>query len=387
MSCALLAISVALLSASAQPPSSETNLLNHIFETKPERYAGVLNARNARRVQVLVTEIGTAADPLALVRHSFRVGDEYLYPASALKPAAAVAAIVRVAKMQAKGSAPLNLKRRLRLEPLLEGDKSQNTSLAAAIRKTLIVSSNRSYNALYDVAGQETLNRVMWQAGLKDVLLSHRLSRILSVEENQRTRAWAIGGGKGVISSPVQHSALDLKNRVSTKLKVGRDYIERGKKVEEPMDFSHKNHMGIRALQDMLLLLARPDTRHALTPFPLHPKHRQVILDALTTLPHESTWPRWSRESYDPYRFKPFLTGLERVKPKDDLRVVSKAGKAYGFRIDNAYVEDRATGRAFLLTAGLHVDMDGTLNDDRYDYELADAFLANLAEDIARALF
>ena len=57
-----------------------------------------------------------------------------------------------------------------------------------------------------------------------------------------------------------------------------------------------------------------------------------------------------------------------------------------GFRIDNAYVEDRATGRAFFLTAGLHVDMDGTLNDDKYDYPRADDFLANLAEDVARSL-
>ena len=111
---------------------------------------------------------------------------------------------------------------------------------------------------------------------------------------------------------------------------------------------------------------------------------REFVVDALTTLPHESKWPSWSREDFDPYRFKPFLRGLERVRPRKDMRLVSKAGKAYGFRLDNAYVEDRVTGRAFLVTAGLHVDMDGTLNDDKYDYDLADRFLADLAEGLAR---
>ena len=386
MNTALLVLILSLTQAQVEEPNQSASLLEAIFDSKPKRYDKVIDAAEARRVQVLVTQIGTREDPRALVRHSFRVGAEYLYPASALKPAAAIAAILRAERARDKDSPPLRLKDPLRLTPLLEGDEARTTSLAAAIRKTLIVSSNRAYNALYEVAGQERLNRYMWQAGLKDVRLSHRLSRVLSIEDNRRSAAWSIGQGKHKISAPVELSTLDLTNRISQKMQVGQRYIKAGKLVEEPLDFSQKNHMGIRSLQDMLILLVRPELKHGLIPFPLREGHREALVDALTTLPHESAWPTWSRATYDPYRFKPFLRGLERVQALNTLRVVSKAGKAYGFRVDNAYIEDRATGRAFLLTAGLHVDMDGTLNDDRYDYELADEFLANLVEDVARRL-
>ena len=379
------ALALGLLCMSAGPTSAQ-DLLQRIFDAHPERYAKVLGEREARRVQVRLTEVGTPEDPKALVAHNYRVGAEYLYPASALKPAAAIAAILKVQGLAGPSAPPIGLKKRIRISPRTEEAPDQVTSLAAAMRKTLIVSSNRAYNALYEIAGQCFLNQVMWDAGLKDIRLNHRLSLILSVDENRETPAWRTRQGGRALTHPSERCDADLDNKASKRLLVGRAYIEDGVRIEEPMNFTSKNHMGIEALHGLLLLLVRPDADHGLTPFPLKAPHREALLNALRTLPHESKWPRWTHKKFDPYRFKPFLRGLERVRPLDSLRVTSKAGKAYGFRIENAYIEDLKSGRAFLLTAGLHVDMDGTLNDNRYDYALADTFLANLAEDVARAL-
>ena len=380
------AIAAILVCASASEANAD-NLLERIFKENPERYSAVLNAQGERRVQVQLTEIDTRAPSRPLRQHAFRVGAEYLYPASALKHAAAIAAIIRVQSLAGAKAPPINLRAPITLSSSTDRDDVSTTSLAAALRKTLIVSSNRAYNVLYDVSGQCWLNETMWRAGLKDVRLNHRLSRILSLEENRRTPAWRTEQHGVTIEAPAQRCTRDLSNTLSKRLSVGRAYLDKGTLVESPMHFGDKNHMGVASLHNLLLVLVHPTHAHGLNPLPLREPHRRALLDALRTLPHESPWPRWSRAKYDPYRFKPFLRGLERVRALNELRVTSKAGKAYGFRIDNAHIEELKTGRAFVLTAGLHVDMDGTLNDDRYDYELADDFLAKLAEDVARNLF
>jgi hypothetical protein len=375
-----------LVAAPPSAASSATGLIERIFAAAPEAFHAVLSRAEERRVQVFITELGTRNNPRALVRHRFRVGAEYLYPASALKPAAAIAAIQSLQRLSGAKGPDVDLRQRIALEAVFKGDERRHTNLALAIRATLIVSSNTAYNRLYELTGQAGLNQAMWSAGLSDVRLSHRLSRILSVEDNRRTPAWTTRQHGRELKVPEQRGAQDLTNRTSKRLRVGRAYREHGALIPEPMDFARKNHMGIEALQDLLLMLVRPEVEHGMAGFELRAAHRAALIDALTTLPHLSTWPIWPRENFDPYRFKPFLRGLERVQPLSSLRVVSKAGKAYGFRVDNAYIEDRQTGQAFLLTAGLHVDMDGTLNDDRYDYDLADRFLADLAEGALRAL-
>ena len=380
----LVALLLCATPQDAEPPSP---FFSELFAAHPERFAPVVQEAPARRVQVLLTEIGTPKDPQALVRHSYRLGAEYLYPASALKPAAAIAAIQAVQRVVKDQPSSVDLRAPITLSALLDGDAERTTSLALAIRKTLIVSSNRAYNALYEIAGQEALNRSMWAAGLKTVRLNHRLSRILSVEDNRRTPAWQILVAGQRYSVSAKRSPLALNNTLSRRLDVGQAYLENGRRIDQAMNFSEKNHMDLEALHGLLLLLVRPDTSHGLTGFDLAPEHRRFLIEALTHLPHESAWPSWSREKFDPYRFKPFLRGLERVRPRQSFILTSKAGKAYGFRVDNAYVVERSTGRAFVLSAGLHVDLDGTLNDDRYDYELADRFLADLAEAVARALW
>jgi hypothetical protein len=84
----------------------------------------------------------------------------------------------------------------------------------------------------------------------------------------------------------------------------------------------------------------------------------------------------------------PFLRGLERVRPRAQLQIFSKVGQAYGFLLSNAYVVEKATGRAFFLTAAVYADADETVNDDRYDYDsVAFPALADLAEVAARHAF
>ena len=105
-------------------------------------------------------------------------------------------------------------------------------------------------------------------------------------------------------------------------------------------------------------------------------------------------YPRQSRNPvYDPGDYpddyvKFLLPGLERVLPKERLTIYNKVGQAYGFSVENAYVEDTASGRGFFLAAVVYTNADGVLNDDKYEYaEVALPFLANLGEAVARAVW
>ena len=69
------------------------------------------------------------------------------------------------------------------------------------------------------------------------------------------------------------------------------------------------------------------------------------------------------------------------------LRCVSKGGRAYGFDVDNAYIEDLDSGRALYITAAVHADPNQVVNDDGYDYPTTGAFLQALGASLAKATF
>jgi hypothetical protein len=99
----------------------------------------------------------------------------------------------------------------------------------------------------------------------------------------------------------------------------------------------------------------------------------------------ESKNPVFPPEEHDILRFKPVMGGLLRVAPATRWGVWSKAGTAYGFRIENAYVVDQQQKRAMFLTVAIYANADGTLNDDQYEYDtVADPFIHDLAEAVVR---
>ena len=122
-------------------------------------------------------------------------------------------------------------------------------------------------------------------------------------------------------------------------------------------------------------------------PFALEEDDRAFLVGALSTLPSESLDPKFDPAEHPDDELKPLLPGLRRIAPRERWRIVDKLGWAYGFMVENAYVEDRESGRGLFLAATLYVNADGVLNDDRYEYaEVARPFMADLGEVVGRML-
>ena len=112
------------------------------------------------------------------------------------------------------------------------------------------------------------------------------------------------------------------------------------------------------------------------------------VVKALGELPRESTNPRYDPAKVPDHSCKFILRGVRKVIPAEHVRIYEKIGRAYGFSVENAYVEDARTGRGFFLAIVLYTNPDGVLNDDQYAYaELADPFLDGVGEVVARAVF
>jgi hypothetical protein len=378
----------------AGPAVPDSELLARILQSQPERFRIALDPALAagHRVQILVSFVERNGQTVTLERHGFRVGAEYFYPASAIKLCAAVAALGTLRGLIATGHR-VGLDSPLVFHPLLPGeradavaaDPASRITLGRLLRHTLIVSSNDAFNRLYDFAGPEALHQAMWSAGLRDTFLLHRLSVRRSEDENRMAPRIDVETGARVVTIPARTSALALAPGPLPGLDVGRAYVEAGRVVESPMSFARKNRMSLVDLQNLMIMVMRPDVELGLPGLALHRKDRAFLQRALRDAPAESRDPVFPPEDHDILRFKPVLGGLTRVAPISRWAVWNKAGTAYGFRIENAYVVDQKSKRAVFFTVAIYANADGVLNDDEYEYDtVADPFIHDLAEAVVR---
>lgn len=368
-----------------------------LLERDNAKFGRVLAHAEPLRLQILVSEVRSDGRGQAyLARSGFRVDAEYFYPASTVKLCAIVAAAQLIEAAAARTGLPVTFDTPLVIHPLRPGDAVESrddTNLDSGtlttgheIRKIGLVSDNAAFNRLYDLVGPQQLNQAMHDAGLSSVSITHRLSVARTPDENRRAPRVDLVTSRGVFTIPSR--AWD---RVATApsipgLHIGAGYIRADQLINEPMDFSFRNRIALRDLQDLLVLLVRPDVDIALPPLALSKEHRSAILDALTTYPADSSNPIYPRDAYPNDWGKPLLPGVLRVVDAPSVRYVNKVGQAYGFTIDNAYIENTRTGRAVFVTVAIYTNADGILNDDAYQYaEVAQPFMADLGEVVSRA--
>lgn len=367
------------------------------------RFAGVVGRAAEHRLQVLLSwvrgspELG-ARQP-TLERSGYRVDAEYFYPASTVKLLASIGALEALGAMPDPAPAIDTPLRFLPIFPDQTIEDRDETNLAGGtitlaheMRKIFLVSDNVAFNRLYDFVGQRELNELMWRAGLKDVRLSHRLSEGRTLEQNRRTRSIEClvpDAPPVVVPARTSPPELDLRLSNIPGLDIGEAYLAGDAKVEKPMNFSERSRITLVDLQNALVMLARPDIDLG----PDHPgfalswSHRRWLLNLMGEFPGDSINPVYDRKEFADDYVKFLLPGLLRVAPRNDWIIRNKVGQAYGFTIENAYVEHRPSGRACFVTATIYTNSDGVLNDNIYEYDqVAFPFMSDLGEMVGRGL-
>lgn len=351
------------------------------------------------RLQVVLGLVEEDADGAPVLRqHGFRAGAEYFYPASTVKLFAAVAAAQKIADLRATTGLAIDLDTPLIYHPQFEDGKMESKdednvesgeiTVRQQIRKIFLVSDNQAFNYLYELVGQDGLDESMRRAGLESPRIIHRLSEFRTAEENLESPRIDFVGEEFTYTVPERTAEPLAAVEPAKRILVGEGYFSGDEPIDEPMDFTPKNHFPLVDLQRGLCMLVRPDVDCGGPGFELDDADREAMLEAMSQYPRESTNPVYDPEEYPDTYVKDLLVGLERVIPRDRLRIYNKTGQAYGFSTENAWVVNTETGQGFFLAATLYTNADGILNDDQYEYEeIALPFMADLGEAVARALW
>lgn len=352
-------------------------MIENLLSTHPELFGKYLNNPEKYRLQILYTQIDRdAKNRPRFTSFPYRVNpEEYFYPASTIKLPGALLALEKLNQLNIEG---LNKHTPLRIDKAYAGQTEVSTdstshnhlpSIAHYIRKVLLVSDNDAYNRLYEFLGQQYLNKALHRKGYADVRLLHRLSVFLSPDENRHTNPFTFYlGNNTVYRQPIVQNPNTYLNQLK-ETSLGKGYMQDGKLVEEPMDFSGKNYISVETLQEILKSVMFPEAVPERQRFNLTPDDYTFLYKYLSMLPRESDFPSYSTEEYPDSYGKFLMYGNSKEPIPEHIRIFNKIGDAYGFMIDNAYVVDFENKVEFLLTAVILVNEDEIFNDGKYEYE------------------
>ncbi len=314
---------------------------------------------------------------------------KYFYPASTVKLPVAVLALQKLNQLKkekveiSRDDDMLTAALRPNQLPAFTDTTtaSKKPNIGRYIEKIFAVSDNDAYNRLYEFLGQDYINQSMLDIGaFTNSVINHRLERIgLTPEDNRYTNNIRFFRDKKVIyDKPEQYATREWKHQVKDAIK-GIGYINANDSlISDPFDFSGKNFYSLQDLEGTLQRIIFPEFFPTDQRFDLTEDDYGFLKKSMSALPRE--YPFYSNNPvyYDSY-VKFFMFGDKKATIPEDIKIYNKVGTAYGYLIDCAYIENKAKGIGFFLTAVISVNRNKIYNDGRYEYEqIGLPFLARL---------
>jgi hypothetical protein len=380
-----IVFSIVLLSCSTTKKNSVSvdtindksdNFIINLMKQNSPLFDSVLGNLDQNRVQIIYTQIDRKKNGNPqFTDHYFNVNDSsYFYPASTVKLPIAILALQKLNELKIAG---LDKNTSMITEADYSGQSEVyndpstpdgRPTIEHYIKKILLVSDNDAFNRLYEFLGQEYINNTLHKMGYQEAQIVHRLDISLSEDENRHTNPVRFfdTSGKLIYEKPLEASKLVYATR-NTKMGVG--FYRGGELVNEPFDFSKKNRLSLTTLHGIVRSIMFPEIVSKKQRFKLTKDDYEFLWKYMSMTPLESKFPFYDRENYWDTYVKFLMYGAEKNAMKDGIRVFNKAGDAYGFLIDAAYVADFNNNVEFMLSAVIHCNSDGIFNDDKYDYE------------------
>ena len=331
--------------------NSESELINYVYKNK-EKF----------EVQIILTELKKRKNGFTIHKKKFNVDKKnYFYPASSIKLPIALLTIEKINE---------NPNLNINSEFSIEGD-SIITTFKKEITDLFIISSNESYNRLFEFLGQDYINKKLKQKGFKDFSISHRLS----TDESDNLKTKEINFYRNGEINQIQKS---INNKPLTKLNLknlnkGVGFILDNELQNKSMDFSRKNYFSIEELNNILICLFFPEVSKN-KKFNLSKSQNLLIQKLMSSTPFEMGF---DKNIYPNNYNKFFIYGDKDGMINDNI--YNKVGNAYGYSIDNAYIYNKNSDRHFVLTACIYTNANNILNDNYYEYdEIGIPFLAEI---------
>ncbi|MBK8141984.1 MAG: serine hydrolase [Chitinophagaceae bacterium] len=372
--------------------NASDTFIHSLLAKYPEFFSSALASRNKLGIQVIYTEINRSKKgKVKFTDHYFNLDSgRYFYPASTVKLPVAILALQRLNELKIAGLD----KNTTMITGAVGGQQTEvnndpsapdgRPAIAHYIKKILLVSDNDAFNRLYEFLGQEYINNSLHKMGYASVQIIHRLDISLSEEENRHTNPikFIDSSGKVIYEKAAEKSRLVYAQRDT---KLGKGFYRGGQLVNEPFDFSKKNRFTLAELHGILKSVMFPEAVPANRRFNLTKEDYAFLHQYMSMMPGESNSPVYDTADYWDTYVRFLYYGSEKVKADPGIRIFNKAGDAYGFLIDAAYIVDLENNIEFLLSAVIHCNSDEVYNDDKYEYESVGLpFLKNLGRVICQ---
>jgi len=385
-----LGIGILLLQSCAS--DEDIPLLERIFKEGSVTFKSVIEQKDDYELQVLFTPIKRYKDSIFTKDHFFnyRPG-EYFYPASTVKMPVAFLTLQKLEELRQSGFA-VDRNMTIRIDSVrppqipVTADSTNVDGLptiAHYIDKVFAVSDNDAYNHLYEFCGSDYINAILRSKGMfTNSRIIHRLGVTgFSYEENKYTPPIHFLDSTGnVVYTQDQFVAQGNHLTIVSNLQKGKSYIDdEGQRIDKPFDFSTKNFINIRDLQETLKRFILPELYAPGQTFRLHAEDRKFLMESMAKLPREHSYLEGHSDTYYDSFAKFFLFGDSKEPIPPHIKIRNKSGMAYGYLTDCAYIQDNQEGIEYFLTATIHVNENNVFNDGDYEYEeIGIPFLAEL---------
>lgn len=368
----------------------ENGLVKEIISQYSPSFRPIIDSLDRYQVQVYYTQINRDEDNNPyFASYPLHVDENrYFYPASTVKLPVALLALEYINELNING---LDMNTPMFTDAVYEWQSEQHTddssesgqpSVAHYVKKIFLVSDNDAYNRLYELLGPNYINERLAAKGYKSARVIHRLEQTLTAEQNLQTNPVRFMKGDQVVFEKKATTGLNDFDG-EEQLLLGKGEMVGGTLIKHPKDFSTKNALAIKDLQQILRAIIFPESVPPFQRFNLTEEQLLFVRKWMSALPKESDYPTYDTQQYFDSYVKFFLFGDSQEMMPKQIRIFNKVGDAYGFLIDNAYIVDFKNGVEFFLTACIYTNDNGIFNDNVYEYEeVGYPFMAELGRAI-----
>jgi hypothetical protein len=356
--------------------TASPNLLAHLLQSDTSLSIYLKNA-TALKIQIIYSKIDRNKDNKASFKDYFYHSNPnaYFYPASTVKLPVALLALEKLNllhRSDISSSTTMITEKNYGAQTEVLNDPTSvdgRPSVEQYVKKIFLVSDNDAMNRLYEFVGQQNINESLHAKGYPETQIIHRLNIALTEDENRHTNPiyFLDPSGKKLLEQASQFNKMPYSQRND---KIGKGYLNEGKLVETPMDFSKKNKINLYSLHTILKSVMFPELFSGKQRFNVADKDLDLVRRYLSEYPTESDFPAYPAPEFYPAYCKFLLYGADKSATiNSNIRIFNKVGDAYGFLLDVAYIADFKNNIEFMLSAVIYCNADGILNDDKYEYE------------------
>lgn len=375
---------------SMSQPKTDSLVLEIMQEMKSKVSKNVLQDPTAYRLQIIYTQINRDKQNNPSFKNYYYNydADNYYNPASMVKMPLAFLSLEKLNELKKTG---LNKFTRMQYDSnysgqkLLLKDSTSETgypSIANFIKRAFLISENDPYNRMYQFMGQEAINDRLHNKGYNRLRITRQFMGY-SEEQNRHTNPIRFLQPDGSTLYE-QDGGYNAKPFDFTKhFLLGKGYLNKNDSlINEPFDFTKHNYIPLEDFQQILQSFLFPNSVPEKQRFQIQKEDRYFALQYLSQYPSETSYPKYNDSIfYDSYVKFYFQDSTHKMP--SNIRVFNKVGWAYGFLTDVSYVIDLKNKIEFMLSSTIYVNMDGILNDDKYEYEsIGHPFLNDLGKAV-----